>query len=145
MTPLTRMVIGVVLLTALAAAAGGWAGVQYGLREASSGPGLDEFLHHELDLTADQEQRIEAMESEFATRREAFEDEMRAANRDLAAAIEADHVYGPRAQSAIERFHGAESALQEETIKHVFAMRTVLMPEQVTRFDEAVVTALTSD
>jgi Spy/CpxP family protein refolding chaperone len=106
---------------------------------------LDEILHTELGLTPDQEQRIEAMEAQFAFRREALENEMRAANRDLAAAIVGEHVYGPRAQSAIERFHAAESALQEETIKHVLAMRTVLTPEQVTRFDEAISTALISD
>jgi Spy/CpxP family protein refolding chaperone len=145
MTSLTRMAIGIVLLTVLAAAAAGWAGIQYGLTQAHPNPGLDEILHTELGLTPDQEQRIEAMEAQFAFRREALENEMRAANRDLAAAIVGEHVYGPRAQSAIERFHAAESALQEETIKHVLAMRTVLTPEQVTRFDEAISTALISD
>ena len=145
MTPLSRMVVGVVLSTALAAAAGGWVGIQYGLREARSSPGLDELLHSELNLTPDQEQRIATMESQFATRRKMLEDEMRAANRDLAAAIAAEHEYGPRAQSAIERFHTAESALQEETVKHILAMRIVLTPEQMTRFDQAVSTALTSD
>jgi Spy/CpxP family protein refolding chaperone len=139
------MVIGVALMTAFAGAVGGWVGIQYGLRESGSNPGLDEVLHNELNLTAEQDQRIEALESEFAIRRKVLEDEMRAANRDLAAAIQNDHVYGPRAQSAIERFHAAESALQEETVKHVLSMRTVLTPEQITRFDEAISAALTSD
>ncbi len=143
--PLARMVIGVALLTAFAGAVGGWVGIQYGLREAGSSPGLDEILHNELNLTAEQDQRIEALESEFAIRRKVLEDEMRAANRDLAAAIQTEHVYGPQAQSAIERFHAAESALQEETVKHVLSMRTVLTPEQITRFDEAISAALTSD
>lgn len=145
MTRLARMVVGVALLTALAAAAGGWAGIQYGLRQSFPNPGLDELLHTELGLAPDQEQRIEAMEAEFAARREALENEMRAANRELAAAITAEHVYGPGAQRAIERFHAAESGLQEETIKHVLAMRTVLTPEQVRRFDEAISAALTAD
>jgi Spy/CpxP family protein refolding chaperone len=145
MVPLARIVIGVALLTAFAGAAGGWIGIHYGLREARSSPGLDEILHNELNLTAEQDQRIEALESQFAVRRKALEDEMRAANRDLAAAIQTEHDYGPRAQSAIERFHAAESALQEETVKHVLSMRTVLTPEQITRFDEAISAALTSD
>jgi Spy/CpxP family protein refolding chaperone len=138
-------VVIVALMTALAAAAGGWAGIQYGLRQTDLSPGLDELLHSELGLTADQERRIETLEEQFAVRRGALENEMRAANRDLAAAIEAEHVYGPRAQSAIDRFHTAEMALQEETIKHILAMRTVLTPEQTTRFDEAIATALTAN
>ena len=145
MTSFARMVIGVVLLTAVAGAAGGWIGVQYGLRQAHPSPSLDEILHNELNLTAEQEQRIHEFEAQFAIRRQALEDEMRAANRDLAAAIQAEHTYGPRAQSAIERFHAAESALQEETVKHVLEMRTVLTPEQIARFDDAISAALTSD
>lgn len=145
MTSFARMVIGVGLLTAIAGAAGGWIGVQYGLGQARPSPGLDEILHNELNLTAEQEQRIHQFEAQFAIRRQTLEDEMRAANRDLAAAIQTEPDYGPQAQSAIERFHAAESALQEETVKHVLAMRTVLSPEQITRFDQAIAAALTSD
>ena len=143
--PLSRWMIGIVVLTALAAGEGGWAGIQYGLRQAHPSPGLDELLHSELNLSPEQDRRIEAMEAQFSARREALENEMRGANRDLAAAIAAEPVYGPRIQSAIERFHAAESALEEETIKHVLAMRTVLTPEQIARFDEAISAALTSD
>lgn len=145
MTSLARMVTGIVLLTVLAGAAGGWIGIQYGLRQSRSSPGLDEIIHNELNLTAEQDQRIHELEALFAIRRQTLEEEMRAGNRDLAAAIQTEHDYGPRAQSAIERFHAAESALQEETVKHVLAMRTVLTPEQMVQFDEAISTALTSD
>ncbi len=145
MPAFTRSVVGLILLTALAAAAGGWAGVHYGLRTTQTNLGLDALLHHELQLTAEQDSRIEALESSFATKRETLEDEMRAANRDLAAAIAAEPDYGPKARAAIERFHAAESMLQEETVKHVLAMRTVLSPEQIKRFDEAISKALTSD
>lgn len=145
MDALTRMVAGVLVLTVLAAAAGGWAGFRYGSSEDRSRPNLDALIHSELNLTADQDNRIEDLEKQFAARRTTLETEMRAANRDLAAAIEAEHAYGPRAQSAIERFHAAESALQEETVKHVLAMRTVLTPPQIVQFDAAVSAALTSD
>lgn len=145
MTSLARMVVGVGLLTAAAGAVGGWIGIQYGLSQTGPTPGLDEILHNELNLTAEQDQRIHELEAQFAIQRQTLEDEMRAANRALAAAIQAEHAYGPAAQSAIERFHTAERALQEETVKHILAMRTVLTPEQMTRFDEAISTALTSD
>ena len=142
---LPRMVIVVTLLTAIAAGAGGWAGVHYGLRDMRSNLSLDELLHHELNLTAEQDRRIEAIESNFASTRKALEDEMRAANRDLASAIMAEPNYGARAQGAIGRFHAAEMKLQEETVKHVLEMRTVLTPEQITRFDAAINKALTAD
>lgn len=145
MRPPLRLIGTIIVFTAFAAAIGGWAGIRYGLHEANSKPGLDELLHGELDLTSDQHQRIEALEAQFSMRRASLENEMRAANRDLARAIEREHAYGPRAQAAIERFHVAESSLQEETIKHVLAMRTVLKGEQLTRFDGAISTALTSD
>lgn len=145
MTKLTRTIIAMALLTAVAAAAGGWMGIRYGLEQSRSHTGLDDLLHHELNLTADQNQRIEQLEAEFATTRRMREDQMRAASRELATAIAADPTYGERAQAAIDRFHAAESALQVETVKHVLAMRTVLTEEQIRRFDEAISKALTSD
>jgi Spy/CpxP family protein refolding chaperone len=145
LSALTRTIVIVIVLTAVAAAAGSWAGIQYGLRETRSNLGLDDLLHHELQLSSEQNARIEALESNFAGKRTALEDEMRAANRDLATAIAAEPSYGPRARAAIERFHAAESTLQEETVKHVLSMRTVLTREQITRFDAAISKALTSD
>lgn len=145
MTSLPRTAVAVVLLTALAAAAGGWAGVRYGLQQVRSNASIDEVLHRELNLTPEQNQRIESLEAQFAKRKAALDAEMRAANRELAQAIAAEHAYGPRAQSAIERFHVAERTLQEETVKHVLAMRKVLTPKQMRRFDDAISKALTSD
>jgi Spy/CpxP family protein refolding chaperone len=134
----------VILFTLLAAAGGGWAGIHYGLRETRA-PNLDEFLHHKLELTADQDKQIASLETEFAARRKALDQEMRAANRELADTILKEHVYGVGAKAAIERFHTAAAALQEATIMHVLAMRAVLTPEQAQRFDTAVSEALRVD
>ena len=70
---------------------------------------------------------------------------MRAANAALASAIREEHGYGPRVTDAVERFHHAMGQLQTETIRHVFAMRDVLTPEQLGTFDETVISALTAD
>jgi Spy/CpxP family protein refolding chaperone len=139
------LVLGVVALTLLAAAAGGWVGVYYGLEHPRRVQGLDEFLHHGLDLTDDQENRISALESQFAQHRKSLESDMRAANRELADALSSEHAYGPRAKGAIERFHTAAASLQEETIVHILAMRAVLTPDQAQRFDATVAEALTSE
>lgn len=106
---------------------------------------LHEFLHDELDLDAGQLARIEGLEKQFAIRKRALELELRADNARLAAAIEAEHGYGPRVTAEIDRSHQAMGELQKETLSHIFAMRAVLRPDQAEKFDRAVVKALTAD
>lgn len=146
MTSLTRTALGVVVLTMLAAVAGGWAGVRYGMHVAQppGPPTLDEVIHQRLDLTSTQQQRIAALEAAYAKDQARLEAEMRAADRDLARAIVTEHRYGPQAQQAIDRFHVAMRTLQEETVMHVLAMRAVLTPQQAKQFDTTVAQVLDS-
>jgi len=138
--------LAVTALVAFVAGVGGvWVGMA-GMHAFHHGrPGLHDVVHQRLDLTEDQTTRIEAIEGEFATRRRALEIEMQAANTELAAAIREEHGYGPRVTAAVERFHHAMGELQSETIRHVFAMREVLTPEQQAIFDTTVVDALTAE
>lgn len=135
------------LLTALIALAAGLGGVWIGLRtfHAPAPSSLHDVVHERLDLSTEQERRIEAIEAAFATRRRALELEMQAANVELAGAIRDEHGYGPRVTAATERFHHAMGELQSETIRHVFAMREVLTSEQQSTFDSTVVAALTAE
>ncbi len=132
MTAGSRTALAMLVLTLVAAAAGEWfAGSIAGSYSACVSirrEFLDELLHHELKLTAEQRGRISIMEQQFAVRRQTLESQMRAANRALATAILSEHRYGPQAHQAIEEFHGAMASLQEETIQHVLAMRAVLTP-----------------
>ena len=105
---------------------------------------LHHMLHDELDLDAGQQARIARIESDFAPRKAAFEGQLLAANADLAAAIAAEHGYGPRVAAAVDLSHHAMGELQKATLEHVFAMRGVLRPEQARRFDEGVAKALTA-
>jgi Spy/CpxP family protein refolding chaperone len=105
-------------------------------------PSFHQILHRELHLSAEQAQRLDALERDFAPRRRALESEMRAANAELAAAMREERVYGPRVTAAVERFHDAMGALQTETLRHVFAMRAILEPAQQEQFDDAVAEAL---
>ena len=136
-------IVGILLLTGLVGAAGGWIGIQYGLRQATA-PTSDfhAVLHNDLGLTPDQERRIADLESEFAETRRTLESDMNTANRELAEAILAESTYGDQAKRAIQRFHDAMGRLQEETIKHILAMRQVLTPEQAEIFDRTVSKAL---
>lgn len=105
---------------------------------------LHRLLHEHLDLDDSQKLRIELIERQFAIKRQALELELRADNARLAAAIEAEHGFGPGVSAAVDRSHHAMGELQKATLEHVFAMRSVLRPEQAARFDAAVVKALTA-
>jgi nickel and cobalt resistance protein CnrR len=141
-TPL-RAVIAVVLITLLAGVAGGVAGFICGER-SHEGRDLNSVIHQQLGLTAEQNRQVEALEVQFRKHEKAVKAEMRAANRELAAALDQEHAYGPRAQAAMDRFHKAEEDLQASTIKHVLAMRAILNPEQARKLDQTIHKALTA-
>ena len=134
-----------IALSVLAAFAGAWGGAHYIVARMHADPPLHEVVHEKLNLTADQERQVAGLERGFAVRRQALESEMRAANADLARAIETEHAYSPAVQQAVDRFHRAMGELQKETILHVLAMRKVLTPDQAARFDDTVVKALTDE
>lgn len=110
-----------------------------------TGAELHDLLHDRLELDAAQKRKLEALERSFAIRRRALELELRSDNAKLAAAIEAERGYGPRVTAAVDASHAAMGQLQKETLEHVFAMRSLLRPEQAAQFDAAVVKALTAD
>ena len=129
-------------LVLLAAVGGTFIGARY-IYSQHHKPSLHEFVHDELNLTPDQAARLERLEQDFAVRRRAREAELRAANAELARAIQARHEYSPEVQAAVEHFHDAMGELQKETILHVLAMRTVLTPDQAQQFDARIAEALT--
>lgn len=137
------------LLLALVAFAAAICGVFIGRviadRPRASETELHALLHNKLELTAQQQVKIDAIEARFAVRRKALDLEMRAANARLAEAIESEHGYGPKVTAAIDHSHVAMGELQKETLEHLFAMRAVLNPEQAKMFDSTVVKALTAD
>lgn len=142
MARISRGLVLTVLLALLAGAGGAWlgSGRLFQPRPSSS---LHEMVHTELSLSPDQDHRLDLLEQDFAVRRKAREAELRAANAQLAAAIQARHEYSPEVQVAIERFHVAMGELQKETVQHVLAMRQVLTPDQAAKFDRKVSEALT--
>lgn len=104
---------------------------------------LHRVLHSELDLDHAQDSRIGAIEAQFAVRRQGLERELRVDNAQLASAIAAEHGYGPQVGDAVDRSHRAMGQLQKATLEHIFAMRSVLRPDQARKFDAAIIKALT--
>jgi Spy/CpxP family protein refolding chaperone len=142
---LARSILLTVVFAALAAAAGAFVGARYVVDHVHHSESLHEVMHDKLHLTAAQQRRIEGLEQSYAVRRKALEAEMRAANAELAQAIQKSHAYSPEVQGAIDRFHHAMGELQRETILHVLAMRQVLTPEQAAVFDDTVSKVLTEE
>ena len=138
----SRGFILTLLLTVIAAVGGTLIGARY-IYDQRHQPSLHEFVHEELKLAPEQRRRLDVLEQDFAVRRRAREAELRAANAELARAIQVRHEYSPEVKAAVERFHDAMGALQNETILHVLAMRTVLTPDQAAQFDKRVAEALT--
>ena len=144
MSPLRRTLI-LAAVAFLAALAGVLIGRGISDGHAGQPSALHELLHDDLELDEDQLAKIGELEARFAVRRRQLELELKQDNARLAAAIEAEHGYGPRVTSEIERSHQVMGDLQKETLSHIFAMRAVLRPDQAREFDRAVVKALTED
>lgn len=139
-----RQLLLLVLLTFAAAIAGVVIGRVYVVPARPVENELHELLHRDLKIDAAQHARLESIERHYAIRRQELEAELRADNARLAEAIEAEHGYGPKVAAAVDRSHRAMGELQKETLEHIFAMREVLRPDQTSKFDEAVVKALTA-
>ena len=106
---------------------------------------LHQVLHEKLNLAPAQDAKVEAIEAQFAIRKQALELELRSDNAQLASAIETEHGYGPQVSAAVDRSHMAMGELQKATLEHIFAMRSVLRPDQAAKFDAAIVKALTAN
>lgn len=140
-----RVRFGLMILLAFGAAIGGaFIGRAWIAPSPPVESELHQVLHEDLKLDPDQERKIEAIERQYALRRQALELELRSDNTRLASAIEGEHGYGPQVAAAVDASHKAMGELQKVTLEHVFAMRSVLRPDQTARFDASVVKALTA-
>lgn len=140
-----RVRFGLIVLLAFGAALGGaFIGRTWINPPKAVESELHQLLHDQLDLNDDQERRIHEIERQFAIKRQTLEWELRADNTRLAAAIEAEHGYGPQVSAAVDQSHHVMGELQKATLEHIFAMRGVLRPDQAARFDASVVKALTA-
>lgn len=139
-----KSIVVTAVLAALASGAATWASATWVMRERQP-PSLHSIVHEKLELSAEQDRRLDVIEARFATRRPALEAEVRAANRELAAAIAASDGDTPQVKAAVDHFHTAMGDLQKATIAHIFEMRSVLTPAQAEVFDSAVVEALRAD
>lgn len=88
------------------------------------------WLHQELKLTAEQERALEPVEAKFGVKQRELAAALSEANRALARAMGEEKGYTTRVAAAVEVVHQRMGDLQKASIEHVFAMRSVLSPEQ---------------
>lgn len=132
-----RIALAAGLIIALALI-GVWLGRMLQPAPHHGGAELHVLIHGELELDPTQEKELTALERQFAARRAALEDRLRRNNTLLGEAIAAEHEYGSRVSAAVEDTHDAMGDLQKATLEHVFAMRSILRPDQQKRFDAVV-------
>lgn len=112
-----------------------------GHREIAHDP--HQWLHEQLNITAEQDKKLEPIEARFAERKEALEAEMHQADRELATAINEDGNYSPRVKQSVDKIHAAMGELQKVTLEHLFEMHSVLTPEQRKKLNSLTTDALT--
>jgi Spy/CpxP family protein refolding chaperone len=121
------LVTGVFFVAAVSSALSFW--VCSRMQRTPETDGHD-WIHTQLGLTADQEKALEPIEQRYHERSHALEDQMGAANSELAKAILEDGQDSPRVRDAITKIHTTMGELQKSAIDHVFEMRGTLTPEQ---------------
>jgi len=89
-----------------------------------------EWLHRELNLTSAQLKALEPIEEKYGDQQKRLAEALREAKRQLARVMAEDKAYTPRVTAAVEHVHHCMGDLQKASIEHVFAMRSVLSPEQ---------------
>jgi Spy/CpxP family protein refolding chaperone len=128
-----KTVIGFFVAVVVIAAAASYCTLQWAHHRPAATVESHEWLHKELGITPEQAKALEPIEAKFAERERALRERMRAANRELAAAIGKSKNASPEVSAAVEKVHHEMGELQKASIEHLYEMRAVLTPEQSDR------------
>lgn len=126
----------VLLLAAVAAISASVTAWKLASKESKAPQDYHAWIHAELAMTADQEQRLKPSELRYEETKRHLTEVIRLANQELALAISEDRANSPRVQAAVQRIHAAMGELQQATLQHIFEMREVLEPDQYDRLIE---------
>lgn len=142
MRPAARVGLFLALVVVVAAAA---AFVSMRALRSSAPPDAHQWLHDQLNLSSDQDKKMAPAEKNFLAQRAKLIEEIRSANRDLAAAILSDGRWSPAVEAAIDRGQRAQGELQRATVRHCLELSEYLTPEQSKRFLQLTAEALSRD
>ena len=100
------------------------------------------WLHHELDLTAEERAMIDAFEPGYRQERQELLSQYNGKVAQLANLLQAAESHTPEIPAAIHDLHGVHGQLQSLSIEHFFDMLSVLPPEKQERLRHLAVEAL---
>lgn len=133
-----------ILIVLIIAFAGFYAGQKYMPHSTAHGD-IHSYLHHTLNLTPDQDTKLNKIETKYHGRKEKLEKTIRIANMELAAAIKETPSFSPKVQKSIDKIHESMGELQKASLEHLFEMQPILTPEQNKKLNKLITDALTEN
>lgn len=124
---------GLLLLVAVAATSSLVTAWKLGAFERNVPGDYHDWIHAELEMTAEQERRLQSSEQHYEETKRHLTEVIRLTNQELARAIAEDRANSARVQAAVQRIHEAMRQLQQATLQHIFEMEKVLEPDQYDR------------
>jgi len=103
---------------------------------------MHHYLHNQLHITHDQEQKLTEIEKDFSQKKQYLEETMRVANMELAESIKKHDTYSPEVQQAVDKIHSAMGEMQKATLEHLFEMKPILNEEQNKKLKRLITEAL---
>ncbi len=140
-------IIFFLLIIAGAGFAGVWAGQTALMPKQSdvvsvNSKGIHALLHDELHISTQQEKDIEEVEKEYNRLKSLYQAQMKAANMELAQAIQMGGYEAPEIEAIVHKIHGAMGSLQALSLKHLADMQKILTEDQNKKLREMVVEQL---
>lgn len=100
------------------------------------------YLHKQLNITKEQDEKLETIESDYQKRKLRLEETIRLANMELADAISKNPSFSSEVQQAVDKIHTAMGELQKASLEHLFQMQPILTSEQNEKLTELITEAL---
>ena len=101
-----------------------------------------EWIHQQLNISAEEEKGLESYEKSFAEKKKHYEEVIRLTNMELAQAILESQGDSPQVTAALEKILKNQGELQKATLEHVFEMKTALSPEKYQKLLDLTANAL---
>jgi nickel and cobalt resistance protein CnrR len=89
-----------------------------------------QWMHAQLGISEEQDAALHPIEEDFEQKRNALTEQIRKANAELGHAMQKDKAKTPRVDAILVKIHEAQTAIQEETIRHFFDMKPHLTEAQ---------------
>lgn len=107
-------------------------------------PNGHQWLHEELNLTADEAAAVDAFEPAYRERRVKLMETFHNKIRNLQKLLVSSSAYSMEVEHAIHELHLVHGDLQELSIRHYFQMMSVLPPEKQEHLKQIATEALST-